>query len=89
MIFLYTTLFTLDGILVTQQQQSETATNGAAFANRPVRKFVLEIVLKLEQEEATVPPATRTPQIPPAGKLLTPEFIQHDHQVIFLKLNRK
>lgn len=69
MTFLYTTLYSLDGILVQQNENS---------AGRNVRKFVLEIVLKLEQEEL---PIGRTSTIPPTGKLLTNEFIQHDHQV--------
>ena len=71
MIFLYTTLYSLDGVLLAQQR--ETA---QSIAGRPVRKFVLEIVLKLEQEES----ASRTTHSTP-GKLLTSEFIQHDHQV--------
>ena len=72
--FLYTTLYSLDDILLAHQQE---AANCQSFLSRPVRKFVLEIVLKLEQEEIPQTPLGRNP----VGKLLTSDFIQLDHQV--------
>uniref|UniRef100_A0A1I8BJS7 Mediator of RNA polymerase II transcription subunit 23 n=1 Tax=Meloidogyne hapla TaxID=6305 RepID=A0A1I8BJS7_MELHA len=79
--FLYTTLYCLDGILLAHQQE---AANCQSFLSRPVRKFVLEIVLKLEQEEMPQTPLGRNP----VGKLLTTEFIQLDHQMPAVKFCR-
>ncbi|CAK5086697.1 unnamed protein product [Meloidogyne enterolobii] len=79
--FLYTTLYSLDDILLAHQQE---AANCQSFLSRPVRKFVLEIVLKLEQEEIPQTPLGRNP----VGKLLTSDFIQLDHQMPPIKFCR-
>lgn len=64
--FLYKTLFTLDN-----------SAHRDLTGYHIIRKFVLDIVTKLEQEEAGGHANRSGHQY----KLLTAEFVQHDHNV--------
>jgi hypothetical protein len=77
--FLYITLYSFDGILLEHQQ--ETSNCQLFLNNRPLFKFIIEIVLKLEHVE--IPQTPRGNSTSDVCKLLTKEFIEHDHQVFF------